>query len=74
MPIEVQIEKTHGKHLSTAETQRLCRAYANEQIARQRTQFQRLGVLGDWYRPYTTMEFKRRWVLNYTPIPSHEVE
>ena len=58
MPIEVQIEKTHGKHLSIAETQRLCRAYATEQIARQRTQFQRLGVLGDWYHPYTTMEFK----------------
>ena len=58
MPIEVQIEKTHGKHLPTAETQRLCRAYATEQIARQRAQFQRLGVLGDWYRPYTTMEFK----------------
>ena len=34
MPIEVQIEKTHGKHLSIAETQRLCRAYATEQIAR----------------------------------------
>jgi len=58
MPIEVQIEKTHGKNLSTAETQRLCRAYATEQIARQRTQFQRLGVLGDWDHPYTTMEFK----------------
>src|SRR3982750_2654529 len=28
MPIEVQIEKTHGKNLSTAETQGLCRAYA----------------------------------------------
>src|SRR2546423_12306521 len=58
MPIEVQIEKTHGKNLSTAETQRLCRAYATEQIARQRTQFQRLGVLGDWEHPYTTMDFK----------------
>ncbi len=58
MPIEVQIEKTYGKHLSTAETQRLCRAYATEQIARQRLQFQRLGVLGDWEHPYTTMEFK----------------
>src|SRR5437763_4255602 len=58
MPIEVQIEKTYGKNLSTAETQRLCRAYATEQIARQRTQFQRLGVLGDWDHPYTTMEFK----------------
>jgi isoleucyl-tRNA synthetase len=39
MPIEVQIEKTHGKHLSIAETQRLCRAYATEQIARQRASF-----------------------------------
>jgi isoleucyl-tRNA synthetase len=58
MPIEVQIEKTHGKHLSIAETQRLCRTYATEQIARQRTQFQRLGVLGDWEHPYTTMEFR----------------
>src|SRR5436853_3147473 len=58
MPIEVQIEKTYGKNLSTAETQRLCRAYATDQIARQRTQFQRLGVLGDWDHPYTTMDFK----------------
>ena len=58
MPIEVQIEKTHGKNLPTSETQRLCRAYATEQISRQRTQFQRLGVLGDWEHPYTTMEFK----------------
>ncbi len=34
-------------HLSAAETQRLARAYANEQIARkQREQFKRLGVLG----------------------------
>ena len=32
MPIEVQIEKTHGKNLPPAETQRLCRDYATEQI------------------------------------------
>ena len=57
MPIEVQIEKTYGKELSTAETQRLCRAYANEQIERQKKDFQRLGVLGDWEHPYTTMSF-----------------
>ncbi len=56
MPIEVQIEKTHGKHLPVAETLRLCRAYATEQIGRQKTQFQRLGVLGDWDHPYTTMD------------------
>ena len=57
MPIEVQIEKTYGKELSTAETQRLCRAYAKEQIERQKKDFQRLGVLGDWEHPYTTMSF-----------------
>ena len=58
MPIEVQIEKTHGKHLPPAETLELCRGYASEQITRQKAQFERLGVLGDWDRPYTTMAFK----------------
>ena len=57
MPIEVQIEKTHGKNLPTADTQRLCRAYATEQIALQKADFQRLGVLGDWDHPYTTMAY-----------------
>jgi len=57
MPIEVQIEKLHGKNLSIADTQRLCRAYANEQIVRQKADFQRLGVLGDWEHPYTTMDY-----------------
>jgi isoleucyl-tRNA synthetase len=57
MPIEVQIEKLHGKNLSIADTQRLCRAYATEQIARQKADFQRLGVLGDWEHPYTTMAY-----------------
>jgi isoleucyl-tRNA synthetase len=58
MPIEVQIEKSHGKNLPTAETQRLCRAYAAEQIERQKRDFQRLGVLGDWDRPYRTMDYR----------------
>jgi len=58
MPIEVQIEKTYGKHLSTAETLRLCRAYATEQIALQMADFQRLGVLGDWEHRYATMGYR----------------
>ena len=58
MPIEVQIEKMHGKHLSAEETQRLCRAYASEQIERQKVDFQRLGVLGDWGNPYLTMAYR----------------
>jgi isoleucyl-tRNA synthetase len=58
MPIEVQIEKEHGKNLPTAETQRLCRAYATEQVGRQKRDFIRLGVLGDWDNPYLTMAYK----------------
>ena len=55
MPIEVQIEKAHGKNLPTKETQKLARAYAIEQVARQKKDFIRLGVLGDWDNPYLTM-------------------
>jgi len=58
MPIEVQIEKKYGKNLSAEETQRLCRAYAAEQIERQKKDFQRLGVLGDWDHPYLTMDYR----------------
>ena len=58
MPIEVQIEKKHGKNLPAGETQRLCRAYAYEQIASQKQDFQRLGVLGDWDNPYLTMAYR----------------
>jgi len=54
----VQIEKQHGKHLPTAQTQKLCRAYATEQVERQKKDFQRLGVLGDWDRPYLTMAYR----------------
>ena len=57
MPIEVQIEKKYGKNLPPEETQRLCRAFATEQIERQKKDFQRLGVLGDWEHPYLTMAY-----------------
>jgi isoleucyl-tRNA synthetase len=55
MPIEIQIEKKHGKSLPAAEVQAKSRAYATEQIALQRKGFVRLGVLGDWDDPYLTM-------------------
>jgi isoleucyl-tRNA synthetase len=58
MPIEVQIEKKYGKNLPPEETQRLCRAYATEQIERQKKDFERLGVLGDWENPYLTMAYR----------------
>ncbi|HLT26911.1 MAG TPA: isoleucine--tRNA ligase [Zeimonas sp.] len=55
MPIEIQIEKRYGKHLPPEEVQAKSRAYATEQIARQKRDFIRLGVLGDWNDPYLTM-------------------
>lgn len=58
MPIEIQIEKTHGKAIPRAEVQKLARAYAAEQIERQKKDFIRLGVLGEWDNPYKTMNFK----------------
>jgi isoleucyl-tRNA synthetase len=57
MPIEREIEKHHGKHLPVEKTQSLCRAYAAEQIERQKQDFKRLGVLGDWDHPYLTMAY-----------------
>src|SRR5690606_35387250 len=57
MPIEIQIEKKYGKNLPVAEVQAKARAYAHEQIDNQRREFKRLGVLGDWDRPYLTMNY-----------------
>ncbi|NEN76373.1 isoleucine--tRNA ligase [Pelistega sp. NLN82] len=57
MPIEIQIEKQYGKHLPVAEVQAKARAYAYEQVERQRKDFKRLGVLGDWSNPYLTMNY-----------------
>ena len=59
MPIEVQIEKTHGKNLPPAETQRAVPRLRDRADRRARSeQFKRLGVLGDWDHPYTTMAYK----------------
>ncbi|QXH47696.1 isoleucine--tRNA ligase [Pseudomonas xanthosomatis] len=57
LPIEHKVEVTHGKHLTADRTRELCREYAAEQIEGQKTEFIRLGVLGDWANPYKTMDF-----------------
>ena len=56
LPIEHQIEKKHGRNLDRNEARALCREYAAEQIERQKADFERLGILGDWKRPYKTMD------------------
>jgi isoleucyl-tRNA synthetase len=58
LPIEHQIEKKHGRGLEGNKMRALCRTYAAEQIERQKADFIRLGVLGDWEHPYKTMDFK----------------
>ncbi|MFV2029757.1 isoleucine--tRNA ligase [Neisseria sp. S1] len=58
LPIELMVEKLHGKDIPPARFRELCREYAKEQIARQKKDFIRLGVMGDWENPYLTMDFK----------------
>ena len=60
LPIEHQVEKDLGKvgvKVEADEFRQACRDYALKQIDQQRHDFIRLGVLGDWYRPYLTMNF-----------------
>lgn len=58
LPIEHMIEKKHGRNLEPNKARQLCREHASEQIERQKADFQRLGVLGDWDHPYKTMNFQ----------------
>ena len=58
LPIEHQIEKQHGKNIPGNDARKLCRDYAATQVERQKKDFIRLGVLGDWDNPYLTMNFK----------------
>ena len=58
MPIESAIikeQKLNHKAMSVADFRSACEAYANKYIDRQREGFKRLGVIGDWDHPYTTM-------------------
>jgi isoleucyl-tRNA synthetase len=60
LPIELKVEKKMGKpghKVTHAEFRKACREYATTQIDIQRQEFKRLGVLGDWENPYTTMDF-----------------
>ena len=41
--------------MSVGDFRRACRRYAEKFVKLQATDFQRLGVLGDWDRPYLTM-------------------
>ncbi len=60
LPIELQVEKQVGKpgvQVSAEQFRKECRKYARKQVKKQMADFVRLGVLGDWERPYLTMDF-----------------
>lgn len=56
LPIETALTKkgVNRKELSLVEYRKLCKAYAEEQVQKQRVQFERLGILGQWDQPYIT--------------------
>ena len=60
LPIELMVEKKWGKpgrKLTAAEFREKCRTYAAGQVEGQKESFIRLGVLGEWDKPYRTMDF-----------------
>jgi isoleucyl-tRNA synthetase len=61
LPIELKVDRELGpkkREMSTADFCRACRAYAERFIGTMTEQFQRLGILGTWDRPYLTMDFR----------------
>src|ERR1700686_3882695 len=58
LPIELNVERDLGGRAKTgapADFRRACREYASRFYRSQRDDFKRLGILGDWERPYLTM-------------------
>ena len=58
LPIELQVDRSLGpkkRQMSPVVFRRACREYALKFVDIQRTEFERLGVLGEWETPYLTM-------------------
>ncbi len=61
LPIELKVDRELGakkRDMDVADFRRACRAYAERFIGVMTDEFQRLGIFGDWGRPYLTMEFR----------------
>ena len=63
LPIEWMIEQKYRKDkrdkdaVPIVEIRKACRDFAEHWVAVQSEEFQRLGVVGDWNEPYTTMSY-----------------
>ena len=61
LPIEHNVEKKIGKagvKVEYSTFRKKCRDYAMKQVDGQRQGFVRLGIFGDWERPYLTMNYR----------------
>ncbi|MFZ5760774.1 MAG: isoleucine--tRNA ligase [Thermodesulfobacteriota bacterium] len=60
LPIELNVDKELGakkKDIPVLSFRNACRRYAQKWIDKQKADFRRLGVLGDWDNPYLTIDF-----------------
>ncbi len=58
LPIEIKVDEQLGRRkldMPAGDFLAACRAYAQKYVDLQRSQFERLGVFGQWDRPYLTM-------------------
>jgi isoleucyl-tRNA synthetase len=58
LPIELHVERKLGEkksNMPAASIRRACREYASNALKSQTRDFQRLGILGLWENPYSTM-------------------
>ncbi len=66
LPIETALAKkgVKRKEMPLFEYRKLCYDYAMKQVERQKEQFKRLGVLGEWDNPYITLtkDFEARQI------------
>jgi isoleucyl-tRNA synthetase len=66
LPIEIKVDSELGAkkaQMSAVEIRRVCRKYAEKYVDLQRTDFKRLGVLGQWEDPYLTMSAQYQSVI-----------
>lgn len=59
LPIEIKVDESLGRkklEMQPMQVRKACREYAQKYLDLQREQFKRLGVFGQWDRPYSTMD------------------
>jgi isoleucyl-tRNA synthetase len=59
LPIEIKVDEKLGRkklEMDPSAVRKACREYALKFLDLQRQQFKRLGILGQWEKPYSTMD------------------